>query len=126
MARKLCVDCNIRRATPESPEGQLCPPCLEYAEAENMHNDDGHDSIEDLVTELDANHYDMIVKDIKNCPVCHPELDPRSDTPRKGHTNTVARSHNSHTGHGHALTPAARAICRKSIAAGNGPWNGAH
>jgi hypothetical protein len=99
MPKKMCTDCNTRPASKESPEGQLCIPCLRYAETENEHSDYGHDE------DGTAAHPD--------CPVCHPELDPRNDTPRTGHTNTIAKTYSSHAGCTHARTPKMREICRR-------------
>jgi hypothetical protein len=123
MARKLCIDCGTRRAQSHTPEGRMCDPCYDYAGAENEHGDMGHDDIDTYSventtfnTQAEVDAYIANVKiDMKSCPVCHPELDPRSDKPRTGHTNTVAHSHTSHADHNHPRTPAARAMCRKSM-----------
>jgi hypothetical protein len=110
MARKMCTDCNTRRATPESPEGRLCAPCLHYAGWENEHSDYGHD--EDA-TETGTSD-DAHGKRVDDCPVCHPELDPRNAPARTGHRNTAPHSWNSHAACEHFRTPAARAACRKA------------
>lgn len=102
MAATMCWDCGIRKAG--SSDLRLCPECEDYAGWENEHSDMGHGEGPD-----DPQPH--------NCPVCFPELDPRLDTPRTGHTNTVAKSHTSHAGHHHARTPGDRALCRKSIKA---------
>jgi hypothetical protein len=48
-----------------------------------------------------------------DCPVCHPELDPRTQK-KSGHTNTAAQSWNSHAGCKHPRTAKDRAACRKA------------
>jgi hypothetical protein len=64
--RGFCTDCGRK----ESFRGSdLCDQCREYAEWENAHSDGGHERGED------------VNEDAISCPVCHPELDPR--TPRK-------------------------------------------
>lgn len=127
MARKTCTDCGTRPTTSESPEGLLCAPCLSYAENENDHGDNGHDALlgnddrpmlADGWMFSDQDQLDAYVADTRRimaeCPVCHPELDPRNVAPRTGHHNTAAHSWNSHAGHGHPTTAAARAACRKA------------
>lgn len=129
MARK-CTDCGIRNSHPSTPEGSFCLPCYDYAGWENQHSDDDHDGVSAGTvtygmtthkTRTDFNLWLASIRDDTNqCPVCRPELDPRSDTPRTGHTNTRAHSWNSHSSHGHARTPEARAACRKFMATHNG------
>lgn len=106
--RRTCQDCGIRPVGTDAPRGvQLCDPCNEYAEWENEHSDNGHGTGAD-----DNQPHD--------CPVCFPELDPRTDAPapRTGHHNTVAKTRTSHAGHDHPATPKARAACRKAQAQG--------
>lgn len=55
----ICEDCG--RRVGKSGHPTLCTPCWEYASAENTHSDDGHE----------------IAKE-DGCPVCFPELDPRT------------------------------------------------
>jgi hypothetical protein len=108
---RVCIDCGVRKVDPTvCIDSQMCGPCNEYAEAENMHSDFDHEG-------------DNVDSDIAtvSCPVCHPELDPRNVKVRTGHTNTVAKTRTSHAGHSHDVTPKARAACRKSLAAGHGP-----
>jgi hypothetical protein len=118
MARKLCDICNTRSVGTGISSGWedkkhcvnngMCYPCGDEGQMELSHMN-GHESISE-----------------DDCWFCHPEknIANRSHTPRTGHTNTVAKSRNSHADHGHALTPIARRRCRASIAAGNGPWDG--
>lgn len=66
----ICGDCGRKASKHHST---LCDACLEYAEAENTHSDQGHEiSAED------------------GCPVCHSELDPRTPkTNRKSRMGMV-------------------------------------
>jgi hypothetical protein len=125
MARKICTICNTRPVgTGAGVDPQhartmgYCNPCLTEAEWENMHSDYCHEGIADGTYEGD----DHTVLDMDNCWVCHPELNAAAVgyTPKTGHTNTRAHSWNSHSSHGHARTPEARAACRKFMAAHNG------
>jgi hypothetical protein len=80
---------------------ELCDLCYDYAGWENQHNNDEHDAIVDPTD------------DMKQCPVCHPELDKRQS---KGRSNTNASGpHFSHANCNHPKTKAARAQCRKLI-----------
>lgn len=112
MARTMCSDCNTRpvSSAQRGNGGSLCELCEDYAGWENTHNDYDHDGINDGSAE--ATDHDTM--DMANCPVCHPELDPRNRTPRASHHNTAPRSWNSHAGCNHHRTPAARAACRKA------------
>ena len=72
-ARKgMCTESCGRKAK----ENGLCEPCSEYGEWENTHSDDAHDQYADSTDEQ--------VESMKNCPVCHPELDPRNAKVRTG------------------------------------------
>lgn len=120
MARKMCDVCGNRAVGTGKVSGYEDP---QYSREQGMCNpcgDEGQMSIAHL------NGHESISED--ECWYCHPELDEtqKEIKVRTGHTNTVARSHNSHAGHTHPVSPKARAICRKSIAAGNGPWDGTH
>ncbi len=121
MARRICTGLDMdgnpcTRSVGTGPSGGwedtefsvtngFCNPCGDEGQMQIAHLN-GHESISEA-----------------DCWYCHPELDARAlpVKTRKGHTNTVARSHNSHAGHGHPRTPKGRAACRASIAAGNGP-----
>lgn len=98
---KICWDCQTRRISNTVIGPDLCDICLEYADHENMHTDDGHENGEE------NDGFTM-----EQCMVCHPELDNRK--PKTGHTNTVAKSRTSHAGCDHPVTPKARAACRKA------------
>ncbi len=103
--KRMCGDCGIRPINRNNAaDNDLCGPCNDYAEWENTHSDWAH--------EFATDGEDGIFLD--NCPVCHPELDPRTAAVRTGHTNTVAKSHRSHAGCNHPRTPRDRAICRKA------------
>lgn len=132
MARKLCSICETRAVGTGRVDSKYgvgdydhaismgyCRPCLAEAEWENIHSDYGHELGAGQVEGVDQGELDA-------CWECHPELNVAQQVKpvRTGHTNTRAHSHNSHAGHGHVLTPTARRVCRASIAAGNGPWNG--
>ncbi len=54
---------------------ELCDECLEYASWENTHSDMGH--------AVDPN-----AEETESCPVCHPELDPRTKVRRTNHTGS--------------------------------------
>ena len=99
MARK-CTDCGFRPQDITVVGPELCTVCLHYGEMENVHQDHGDD------------HGDSGYP-TDDCPVCHEELDTRY-VRRTGHTNTAPKSWSSHKECGHALTPEARAICRKA------------
>lgn len=91
---------------------EMCWPCYEYAGYENQHADEGHE---------DPNmHFDPSNDLRDDCPVCHPELDPRTKrdakSTRSGHSNTnAAGPHFSHANCAHEPTKAARAKCRKQM-----------
>lgn len=127
MARKICPICNIRTQytgagdDPAPRLSEMCNPCYTEGGWENTHSDGNHDEI--LAT-APADWLPGYAEEIEGCWICHPHLNLAKVTPGTGHTGTVAKSHNSHAGHGHPLTPADRATCRKSIAAGTGPWDG--
>lgn len=103
MAKKLCTACNLRAIGTGGGEDAdyarsmgYCNPCCTLFDHENDHmNDHGRTKAE--------------------CWVCTPALDLSRSTeaPRKGHTNTVAKTRGSHAGCKHERTPAARAACRK-------------
>jgi hypothetical protein len=59
-----CEDCG--RKVGKSGHPTLCTPCFDYAGWENTHSDSGHD--------VDAS---APKAEMDECPVCHPELDPR-------------------------------------------------
>jgi len=116
MARK-CEICGTRNVgtgknagyedTDFSRRQGFCNPCGNEAQHEIAH-DNGHESITE-----------------DECWLCHPEMNDakKTHTPRTGHTNTVAKTHTSHAGHKHTATPYYRALCRKSMAAGHGPYD---
>jgi hypothetical protein len=73
-AKARCVDCGTRPITKESPEHQLCEPCLTKAGWENAHSDNDHETTPE-----------------DGCWVCDPTLDRSSadyvakrGTPRAG------------------------------------------
>lgn len=91
-----CTDCHLRPIDRSVIGPELCTVCLDYADWENIHQDN----------EVDENHV--------ICPICHPELDKRY-TKKTGHTNTATTgTHHSHAACDHAKTPAARGACRAS------------
>jgi hypothetical protein len=104
MAAKICWDCKTRPVS-KNARADLCDVCLEYADHENTHNDDDHEG---------GNEVDGYL--MKDCMVCHPELDNRYYTRNPGHTNTAAKTRGSHAGCAHETTPKARAACRKDRA----------
>lgn len=63
-----CSDGCGRPITKKVIGPELCTECLEYAEWENAHSDEGHG-------QENGNADGAIPND---CPVCHPELDPRN------------------------------------------------
>ena|ERR671911_1602868 len=101
MARKMCTDCKTRPQDTTVIGPELCTVCLEYADMENIHQDHGDDHGDSGYPTVD-------------CPVCHPELDKRYAPNRTGHTNTRPKSWSSHKACDHAVTPEARAACRKA------------
>lgn len=111
MARNMCIDCGIRRIDNSEVMGpELCTQCLRFADIEVMHFDNPDD---------EAHAYFNLTN--ANCPVCNPEIGNKRYTKRVGHTNTVAKSRTSHADHNHPANPKHRAVCRKMMAAGNGP-----
>lgn len=50
MAKKLCTICGTAPAN--SPTGESCIPCYEYAADENSHNDNNHDGLNELFEKL--------------------------------------------------------------------------
>jgi hypothetical protein len=114
MVRKLCNICNIRNQytgpgdEPAPRLSEMCNPCYTEGGWENTHSDYDHEG--------DADDDEKA-----GCWICFPELNLAKTTTKKtGHKNTVAKTHTSHAGHGHPVTPAARAACRKFMAAHNG------
>lgn len=65
----ICEDCG--RKVNKKVHSTLCPPCYDYAGWENTHSDSGHEALLDSTSEQD--------EDQVSCPVCHPELDPRTE-----------------------------------------------
>lgn len=121
-ASRTCRDCGTRRI--DASNGvQLCGPCYDYAGMENGHSDYGHDLVDAAAGKKGwpeswtPTTIIAVAASMETCAVCHPDLDPRNVTARKGHTNTVAKTHTSHAGHNHPRTPRDRAICRKARAA---------
>lgn len=107
-----CTDCHIRPIDKSIIGPDLCTLCLEYAGWENQHEDDGHERL----TKKQMSEYPQIVEDMKSCPVCHPELDPRNVTKRVGHSNkNAAGPHFDHSQCAHEATKSARAKCRKQM-----------
>lgn len=117
MARKLCDICGTRSVGTGISSGWedtqfcdtngFCYPCGDEGQMEIAHMN-GHESISE-----------------DDCWFCHPEMNvaQRPHTPRTGHTNTVAHTRASHADHHHATTPAARALCRKSMATTGHPYD---
>lgn len=114
MSRKICNVCEIRTiytgtgvGVDEAPRcSEMCNLCYTEGGWENAHEDEGHQD--------DGDDF---------CWFCHPELNLAKRPARKGHTNTVAKTNTSHAGHNHPATPKYRGMCRKSMAAGNGPFS---
>lgn len=105
-----------------------CDPCATEAGWENVHSDDAHDALaQAIATNVYATWMTpAILADaastpgftMANCWICHPELNqaakdytPRTGTPR---TDAAKTPHRSHAGCDHAVTPKARAACRKA------------
>lgn len=103
--RKLrkCIECG---APANSPTGDLCNPCYEYAGWENTHTDEGH--------EEPRMHFDTSNDIRDDCPVCHPELDPRVKSTRRSNANAAGK-HFDHSQCAHEATKSARAKCRKQM-----------
>lgn len=114
--KKLCsiTNCTRHVATGEHSgyedksycrEQGFCYPCGDEGQHEISH-DNGHESIS-----------------VDECWICHPELNKAAAdyTPKKGHTNTIAKTYSSHANCDHAKTPADRAKCRKARAAKKAP-----
>lgn len=106
-AKKRCANCGTRPRTSESPEGQLCEPCLREAEHENQHSDDDHEGLinrAETAKHANVDNKKSILADlaryqteIDGCWICHPELNKasvayveRAGTSRKGIVMTVS------------------------------------
>lgn len=128
MANKMCTECKIRPIdwSTQGRDSWACTPCFDYAGAENEHSDNAHDvystpeSIAQAREDFGDVHVDVRLDEMINCPVCHPELDPRKEnevisTPRpaqRGNRNAAGKQ-SSHKMCGHPLTKAAREKCRQ-------------
>lgn len=64
-----CEDCGRKVNKKNHPS--LCDVCLDYAGWENTHNDANHEALLDSMDSAE-------VEETTECPVCHPELDPRT------------------------------------------------
>lgn len=100
----LCLECQQRKVDhrTQGRDSTMCGPCFEYAGWENTHSDDGHE---------DDSYLDQ------ECPVCHPELDPRKIVTAKrrsqvGNQNARGKQ-TSHAMCSHPKTKAARERCRQ-------------
>lgn len=82
-----------------------CLPCGNEGQHEISH-DNGHESIP-----------------TEECWLCNPEMNEatRDHIARKGHTNTVAKSRNTHAYCTHERTPQGRERCRKARAVAGSP-----
>jgi hypothetical protein len=117
MAAKICNICNTRRVYTGTGNGvdpaprlsDMCNLCYTEGGWENTHEDEGHGR--------DGEPADP------HCWICHPNLNLATRPARTGHTNTVAKTRTSHAGHNHLVTPYDRGLCRKSMAAGHGPYD---
>lgn len=92
----------------------LCEPCEDYGMWENSHEDEGHDN---YGPDSPAGPEQDFMKD---CPVCHPELDPRNiktkvNKPVVGKATYTRRPQLDHTKHHHPQTPAARRACKNAF-----------
>jgi hypothetical protein len=104
----MCTDCKRRPQDMTTVGPELCEVCLEYADHEIMHMD--HD---------DPHTPDVAWTTADKCMICTPELDTRyadvnHGDAAKATARTYVRQNTSHINHGHALTPKARAACRKA------------
>jgi hypothetical protein len=62
--RGICTDCGRKE---DFRGSELCGPCREYAEDENMHSDEGHEVVDGK----------PVGENAETCRVCRPELDTR-------------------------------------------------
>ena len=76
----ICEDCG--RKVGKSGHPTLCEVCLDYAGWENTHSDMGHEGLKNGGADADefggADALAEAVESMTLCPVCHPELDPRT------------------------------------------------
>lgn len=104
-----CTECESR----EIYAAEMCAPCFEYAGWENQHQDEQHDSPPRGATPE--------MMDTDQCPVCHPELDPRNKgmiataASKQQSNDNASGKHFSHKNCAHASTKSARALCRKQM-----------
>ncbi len=92
----------------------LCNDCFDYAGHENMHSDNGHDTILNLEQAELEDWMIMELPHMAHCRVCL-EQTPAADAPREG---TAPTTWSSHKGHAHPATAKARAACRKAARQG--------
>lgn len=85
--KKVCTDCGKRPQDASVIGPELCEECYEYAGWENQHGDDAHEEVaaydsaekaSGTKAPFDKKILKQIRRDMANCPVCHPELDPRA------------------------------------------------
>lgn len=119
---KKCEECGIRPIdnSTQGRDSWACTECFEYAGWENTHSDNAHFGYVtgEYVSETTEHAVDLMDQ-IKNCPVCNPELDPRLPKNRKIVARDLSKwpveksgKNMSHKDCGHPLTKVERAKCR--------------
>lgn len=99
MSKRTCEICNTRPAMSAVEKRErgvnfpYCAPCMDEADWENEHSDDGH---EDLSQITDTSSRGMVAERTQKCWICHPELNeasasykPASGSGRSGMRMTV-------------------------------------
>ena len=124
-----CIDCGgPLEARKDSEQWQVqhqhdaCNDCFDYWGHENGHSDGGHDYIlqwlrgELYDEELEPGAREWMTQEIPlmaGCRVCMGRNGGPAEGPEKDPEPADSKTWHSHKGHGHALTQAARARCRR-------------
>lgn len=121
---KRCIDCNHfleRKADSdqwnEMHEHNACNDCYDYWGHENGHSDGGHETI--FLRLFHGRDLDPWMKEeikegrMAGCRVCQGREEGPAEGPEIPAVGADSKGWASHKGHGHALTQAARARCRR-------------
>jgi len=123
---KKCIDCG-KALEPKAQSEQwqvmhqhdACNDCFDYWAHENGHSDRGHETI--LLLAFNGQPLEPWMEaeieegGLRNCRVCQGRAeDPPVEAPEVDAEGAGTKGWHSHKGHGHALTQAARAACRRA------------
>jgi hypothetical protein len=121
---KKCIDCGkVIEPKGQSDQWQetgghdACNDCFDYWGHENGHSDGGHETIlEWMVKERDLDPWmqeEVGSGRMRGCRVCQGREEGPAEGPEKMTEPADSGGWHSHKGHGHPLTQAARARCRR-------------